>query len=440
MAATCCLTNGSDEPLPKIRRVPVQNKVTVVLGTQWGDEGKGKVVDLLATEADIVCRVQVFCCCKYILMLSWLCYVLHPILTHIGCSGISIQSAGLVERFETRKLMRLTWWRENLIVSDRAHIVFGFHQKIDGLLEAMKGHGKLGTTKKGIGPTYSSKAGRMGLRVSDLMGSQEGFEKKFRALAELYQQQFPDLEINIDEELENYKTYKVELQPMVKDVVHYMNEQIHSNDNKTILIEGANATMLDIDFGTYPYVTSSNCTVGGVCTGLGIPPCSVGDVVGIVKAYTSRVGAGPFPTEQLNEIGDTLQKVGHEFGVTTGRPRRCGWLDLVIVKYSHVLNNLTSVAITKLDILDGFDEIKIGVAYKHNGKPLPLFPASLEVLSEVEVDYITMPGWGTPTSECRKYEDLPKNAKKYLSTIQEILNVPVKWVGVGQSRSAIIKL
>nr|XP_026695136.1 adenylosuccinate synthetase isozyme 2 isoform X1 [Ciona intestinalis] len=304
----------------------------------------------------------------------------------------------------------------------------------------MKGHGKLGTTKKGIGPTYSSKAGRMGLRVSDLMGSQEGFEKKFRALAELYQQQFPDLEINIDEELENYKTYKVELQPMVKDVVHYMNEQIHSNDNKTILIEGANATMLDIDFGTYPYVTSSNCTVGGVCTGLGIPPCSVGDVVGIVKAYTSRVGAGPFPTEQLNEIGDTLQKVGHEFGVTTGRPRRCGWLDLVIVKYSHVLNNLTSVAITKLDILDGFDEIKIGVAYKHNGKPLPLFPASLEVLSEVEVDYITMPGWGTPTSECRKYEDLPKNAKKYLSTIQEILNVPVKWVGVGQSRSAIIKL
>uniref|UniRef100_H2YFX0 Adenylosuccinate synthetase n=1 Tax=Ciona savignyi TaxID=51511 RepID=H2YFX0_CIOSA len=422
---------------PKIRRVPVQNKVTVVLGTQWGDEGKGKVVDLLATEADIVCRVQGGNNAGHTVVVKDQIYDFHLLPSGIinkDCKAVI--GNGVVIGFPPG----LTWWKENLIVSDRAHIVFSFHQQIDGLLEAMKGHGKLGTTKKGIGPTYSSKAGRMGLRVSDLVGSEAGFETKFRALAELYQQQFPDLQIDIEAQLELYKGYKAQLQPLVKDVVHYMNEEINSTEKKRILVEGANATMLDIDFGTYPYVTSSNCTVGGVCTGLGIPPNSVGDVVGIVKAYTTRVGSGPFPTEQQNSIGQTMQKVGHEFGVTTGRLRRCGWLDLMIVKYSHVLNNLTSIAVTKLDILDGFDEIKIGVAYKHNGKTLPLFPASLEILSEVEVDYVTMPGWSVPTSECRRYEDLPVNARNYINKIQEILQVPVKWIGVGQSRTAIIKL
>ncbi|KAL7978180.1 hypothetical protein Chor_005167 [Crotalus horridus] len=292
---------------------PAGNRVTVVLGAQWGDEGKGKVVDLLSLDADLVCRCQ------------------------------RQQQAGK----------------------------------------------NLGTTKKGIGPAYASKASRTGLRICDLLADFNEFSKKFKALAQHYKASYPTLNINTEAELEQLKIYAEKIRPLVKDGVYFMYQALHGPPKK-ILVEGANAALLDIDFGTYPFVTSSNCTVGGVCTGLGIPPHYIGKVYGVVKAYTTRVGVGTFPTEQNNEIGEMLQARGREFGVTTGRKRRCGWLDLVLVKYAHRINGFSALAVTKLDILDDFEEIKVGVEYHLDGEQIPYFP--------------------------------------------------VKWIGVGKSRKSIIKL
>ncbi|KAF9898689.1 phosphoribosylaminoimidazole carboxylase ade2, partial [Lobosporangium transversale] len=230
--------------------------------------------------------------------------------------------------------------------------------------------------------------------------------------------------------------YAEKLKPYVIDSVYYLNKAI--KDKKKVLVEGANALMLDLDWGTYPYVTSSNTTIGGVCTGLGIPPQTISKTIGVVKAYTTRVGGGPFPTEQLNEIGEYLQSVGFEVGVTTGRKRRCGWLDMVVVNYSTIINGYTSLSISKLDVLDQLDEIKIGVAYKVDGKLLEGFPANLSLLENVEVIYETFPGWKTDISKCRQFEDLPANAQKYIRRIEEICGVPVEWIGVGVDRDDMV--
>uniref|UniRef100_A0A3B4BGZ0 Adenylosuccinate synthetase n=2 Tax=Periophthalmus magnuspinnatus TaxID=409849 RepID=A0A3B4BGZ0_9GOBI len=229
------------------------------------------------------------------------------------------------------------------------------------------------------------------------------------------------------------------IKPMVRDGVHFMHEALHGSPKK-ILVEGANAALLDIDFGTYPFVTSSNCTVGGVCTGLGMPPQNVGEVYGVVKAYTTRVGIGAFPTEQSNETGELLQTRGKEVGVTTGRKRRCGWLDLVLVKYAHMINGFTAIALTKLDILDVLPEIKVGVNYKVDGEAIPHFPANQEVLQRVEVEYETLPGWNSDTSAARSFDELPENARKYVQYIENHVEVPVKWIGVGKSRESMIQL
>ncbi|XP_041921320.1 adenylosuccinate synthetase isozyme 2 isoform X2 [Alosa sapidissima] len=250
---------------------------------------------------------------------------------------------------------------------------------------------------------------------------------------------YPTLEIDIDGELEKLKTYVERLKPMVRDGVYFMHEALHGPPKK-ILVEGANAALLDIDFGTYPFVTSSNCTVGGVCTGLGMPPQNVGEVYGVVKAYTTRVGIGAFPSEQSNEIGELLQTRGGEVGVTTGRKRRCGWLDLVLIKYAHMINGFTALALTKLDILDVLAEIKVGVAYKVDGEDIPHFPANQEVLHRVEVQYETLPGWNSDTSAVRTFEELPENAQKYVRYVEEHLGVPVKWIGVGKARESMIQL
>eukprot|EP00112_Aurelia_sp_Birch-Aquarium-sp1_P011469 Seg2411.2 transcript_id=Seg2411.2/GoldUCD/mRNA.D3Y31 product="Adenylosuccinate synthetase" protein_id=Seg2411.2/GoldUCD/D3Y31 len=312
------------------------------------------------------------------------------------------------------------------------------HQTVDGLLEELRGKKSIGTTKRGIGPTYATKALRNGLRVCDLVGNFDIFAEKFKSLVNYHKQLFPAVDVDVNSELETYKGFAERLRPMVKDTVVVLNESLRSG--KKILIEGANATMLDLDFGTYPFVTSSTCTVGGPLTGLGIPAREINEIIGIVKAYTTRVGSGTLPTELTDEIGEKLQQTGHEFGTTTGRPRRCGWLDLVVVNYAHMLNGFTSIALTKLDVLDDLDEIKIGIAYKYRGGRLPSFPASMEVLAEVEVEYITLPGWKTNIRDVRKYSDLPKNAQTYVQKIQELLGIPVQWVGVGQSRAAIISL
>ncbi|XP_060099623.1 adenylosuccinate synthetase isozyme 2 isoform X2 [Heteronotia binoei] len=392
------------------------NKVTVVLGAQWGDEGKGKVVDLLAQDADIVCRCQGGNNAGHTVVVDSVEYdfhllpsgIINPKVTAFIGNGVVIHLPGLFEEAEknVKKGKGLEGWEKRLIISDRAHIVFDFHQAADGIQEQQR---------------------------------QEQAGKKFKVLANQYKSIYPTLEIDIEGELKRLKGYIERIKPMVRDGVYFMYEALHGPPKK-ILVEGANAALLDIDFGTYPFVTSSNCTVGGVCTGLGIPPQNVGEVYGVVKAYTTRVGIGAFPTEQDNEIGELLQTRGKEVGVTTGRKRRCGWLDLVLLRYAHMINGFTALALTKLDILDVFPEIKVGIAYKINDKMIPHFPANQEVLNKVEVQYETLPGWNRDISNARTFDDLPVHAQNYVRFIEMELGVPVKWIGVGKSRESMIRL
>jgi adenylosuccinate synthase len=310
---------------------------------------------------------------------------------------------------------------------------------VDGLQESSRGKQLIGTTKKGIGPTYSSKATRNGIRVIDLVHDFDVFTEKYKNLAGYFMKRYPDLAIDIEKDLATYKEYSDVIRPMVVDTVTFMNKQL-KDKSKRILIEGANATMLDIDFGTYPMVTSSNCSVGSVCTGLGVPPRHLKEIIGVVKAYLTRVGSGCFPTEAEPALSEELRTRGGEFGVTTGRPRRCGWLDMVMLRYANMVNGFTAVAITKLDILDSFTEIKIGVEYKKNGKVLDYFPASQEDFKGIEVEYVTLPGWQSDTCHCRQFSELPPNAQAYIRKVEELLEVPVKWVGVGKDRNSIIQL
>ncbi|KAK6479180.1 adenylosuccinate synthetase isozyme 1 B [Huso huso] len=426
------------------------NKVIVVLGAQWGDEGKGKVVDLLATESDLICRCQGGNNAGHTVVVEGKEYDFHLLpsgiinqkaISLIG-NGVVIHLPGLFEEGDKNEKKGLKDWQKRLIISDRAHIVFDFHQKVDGLqeVERQEQDGKnIGTTKKGIGPTYSSKAARTGLRVCDLLADFKDFSSRFKQLAQQHQSMFPSLEVDIDGQLKKLKEYAERIRPMVRDGVYFMYEAIHGPPKK-ILVEGANAALLDIDFGTYPFVTSSNCTVGGVCTGLGIPPLNIGDVYGVVKAYTTRVGIGAFPTEQNNDVGELLQTRGHEVGVTTGRKRRCGWLDLVILRYANMINGFTALALTKLDILDVMDEIKVGIAYKLNGKRIPYFPANQEVLQRLEVDYETLPGWKSDITAARKWDDLPPKAQNYIRFVENHIGVPIKWVGVGKARESMIQM
>ncbi|XP_016417670.1 adenylosuccinate synthetase isozyme 2-like [Sinocyclocheilus rhinocerous] len=398
----------------------VGNKVTVVLGAQWGDEGKGKVVDLLAQDADMVCRCQGGNNAGHTVVVDSVEYdfhllpsgIINPMVTAFIGNGVVIHLPGLFEEAEknVRKGKGLEGWENRLIISDRAHIVFDFHQAVDGIQEQER----------------QQQAGKKNVFTLTHLASQ-------------YKSMYPSLEIDVDGELEKLKTYVDRIKPMVRDGVFFMYEALHG-PSKKILVEGANAALLDIDFGTYPFVTSSNCTVGGVCTGLGMPPQNVGEVYGVVKAYTTRVGIGAFPTEQNNEIGELLQTRGKEVGVTTGRKRRCGWLDLVLIKYAHMINGFTALALTKLDILDVLPEIKVGVAYKVDGEIIPHFPANQEVLQKVEVQYETLPGWKTDTSAARTFEELPENAQKYACYIEDHSGVPVKWIGVGKSRESMIQL
>uniref|UniRef100_A0A4W5P2W7 Adenylosuccinate synthetase n=1 Tax=Hucho hucho TaxID=62062 RepID=A0A4W5P2W7_9TELE len=411
--------NTSTEP--HVARPNIGNRVTVVLGAQWGDEGKGKVVDLLAQDADIVCRCQGGNNAGHTVVVDSVEYDFH------------LLPSGIINPKVTAFIV---------CPSLPPPTVFDFHQAVDGVQEQQRQEqaGKnLGTTKKGIGPVYSAKAARSGLRICDLMSDFTQFSERFKVLASQYQSMYPTLVIDIDGELSKLRDYVEKVKPMVRDGVFYMYEALHGPP-KNILVEGANAALLDIDFGTYPFVTSSNCTVGGVCTGLGMPPQNVGEVYGVVKAYTTRVGIGAFPSEQFNDIGELLQTRGKEVGVTTGRKRRCGWLDLVLIKYAHMINGFTALALTKLDILDVLPEIKVGVSYSVDGENIPNFPANQEVLQSVEVQYDTLPGWNSDTSAARTFDELPENAQKYVRYIEEHLGVPVKWIGVGKSRESMIQI
>uniref|UniRef100_A0A674C1R5 Adenylosuccinate synthetase n=1 Tax=Salmo trutta TaxID=8032 RepID=A0A674C1R5_SALTR len=456
MSHKSCYTNpGTGGKRPRNDK---GNKVTVVLGAQWGDEGKGKVVDLLATESDIICRCQGGNNAGHTVVVDGMEYDFHLLPSGIINSkavsvignGVVIHLPGLLEEAEKNEKKGLKDWEKRLIISDRIHLshslsccshvpmtcsavvfmLFDFHQAVDGLQEIQRQaqDGKnIGTTKKGIGPTYSSKASRTGLRICDLLDDFKEFSTRFKNLAQQYQAMFPTLVVDVEGQLKKLKEYAERIRPMVRDGVYFMYDAINGPPKK-ILVEGANAALLDIDFGTYPFVTSSNCTVGGVCTGLGIPPLNIGDVYGVVKAYTTRVGIGAFPTEQLN-VRDLYW-----------RKRRCGWLDLVILRYANMINGFTAFALTKLDILDVMDEIKVGVSYKLKGKKIPYFPANMDVLQKVEVEYEKLPGWKSDTSACRKWEDLPVKAQNYVRFVENHVGVPIKWVGVGKARESMIQM
>jgi adenylosuccinate synthase len=324
-----------------------------------------------------------------------------------------------------------------VFLSDRAHLVFDFHQAVDGALEHKLGRHKIGTTKKGIGPAYASKMSRNGIRVGDLR-EWDYFEQRFRALAEHHMQSYQGLEIDIEEELKYYKNIAPIVLSMTCDTIELTNQKYMEGEK--ILVEGANATMLDIDFGTYPFVTSSNPSVGSVLTGLGVSPKKLRGIYGTVKSYCTRVGEGPFPTELDTDtgIGEHLSRVGQEFGTTTGRSRRCGWLDLPQLKYSALINGFTSLNLTKIDVLTGLDTISLGVAYRYKGQYLTTMPASLAELKDVEVEYEVMPGWKENITHCRTFEELPANCKSYILRIEEIVGVPIRWIGVGPNRLDVI--
>jgi len=422
--------------------------VTAVLGAQWGDEGKGKLVDILSADADICARFaggnnaghtiivpigpnRVPTTFAFHLLPSGL---INPKVTGIIGPGVVVHLPSFFEEFDILQAHGLDC-AGRLFISDRAHLVFDFHQIVDGLKEVELGGSSIGTTKKGIGPAYSAKASRSGLRVHHLFDP--AFADKFRKIVEGRYKRYGHFEYDTEGEIERYKGLADRLRPFVIDSVVYIHEALGAG--KRILVEGANALMLDIDYGTYPYVTSSSTSVGGICTGLGIPPRRIGKVIGVVKAYTTRVGGGPFPTEQLNEIGVHLQEVGHEYGTTTGRRRRCGWLDLVVMKYSCLINGYDALNLTKLDILDDLDEIKVAVKYVVDGKELAGFPANLEVLARAEVSYAILPGWKTSIAAVSSYDDLPENCQKYITFIEEYLKAPIEWIGVGPERGNMIR-
>ncbi|KAK8073933.1 hypothetical protein PG994_004832 [Apiospora phragmitis] len=352
----------------------------------------------------------------------------------------------------------LTGVRDRIKVSDRAQVNLDLHAAVDGLEEVELGTRAIGTTGRGIGPSYATKASRSGIRVHDIL-DEEKFNRMIRQLASGYKKRYGDLlKYDVEEEISRFNEYRKDLKKYMVDGIKFMNDVVKANKN--ILIEGANALMLDLDYGSYPYVTSSNAGLGGVITGLALNPFKITEVVGVVKAYTTRVGGGPFPTEDTGEAGTKLQEIGREWGVSTGRKRRCGWLDLVVVKYSTSVNHYTSLNLTKLDCLDTFEEIRVAVGYRdpktgevstlwhpwttkagrtdERSQELDSFPASLEFLEQVEVIYKTFKGWQKPTTNVKTFEDLPQKAREYIEFIEGFVGVKVKWIGTGPDREAMI--
>ncbi|OMJ72516.1 hypothetical protein SteCoe_29038 [Stentor coeruleus] len=417
------------------------SQVCAVVGSQWGDEGKGKLVDILARDYDIIGRFNGGANAGHTVIVGGNkfgfhllpCGVLYPKTLNVLGNGVVMHFQTMLEEIEQVEKAGIKC-RDRIFISDRAHIVTDWHLEADGAQEKSMKSGGIGTTKRGIGPTYSSKMMRIGLRVGDLL-HWETFKDKYLNMAEFYKRAY-GLQVDGAKELDTLEKIRDQIKPMIVDSVYMIGESLQKG--KRILAEGANALMLDIDYGSYPYVTSSSTGVAGACTGLGIPPSKIQTVIGIVKAYTTRVGAGPFPTEITGGVGEHLQTKGKEFGVTTGRKRRCGWLDLNVVKYTHMINNYTSVNITKLDILDELPEIWLGVGYKLNGVNLKSMPSSLEDLSKVEVEYEKLPGWKTDTSKCTNWNDLPQQAKNYIDRVSKILGIPVTWVGTGPKRENML--
>lgn len=414
---------------------------TVIVGAQWGDEGKGKVIDIYTRKADIIVRYQGGNNAGHTVVIGKDSFVLHLIpsgILHKGkiCvigNGVVVDPKALLEEIATLESKGIKIGTRLLISAD-AHVIFPYHRKLDELREAKKKK-KIGTTKRGIGPCYADKVARLGIRFVDLLNEKvfkdklnENLDEKNPIFSKIYNVEG----YSFDELCEEYTGYADRIKKYICDTKVFLNEAI--GKRKRVLFEGAQGTLLDVDHGTYPFVTSSNSTSGGASTGTGVGPNRMDKVIGVVKAYTTRVGEGPFPTEFSDDLMDRIRTKGKEFGATTGRPRRCGWFDSIVVKHSVMVNGIDEIVVTKLDVLDDLDSLKICTAYKCDGRIYKDFPSDIEVLSNCEPLYEELPGWNKDTTGITSYSRLPKNAKSYLKRVQKLLNTKIVLISVGSER------
>ncbi len=416
-------------------------QVCVVLGAQWGDEGKGKLVDILAEKYDIIARATGGANAGHTIYTSAGKFVFHLVPSGMfHRSKICVMGNGMVVHFPTlleeMEVLKKAGVKIDgrLLLSERAHIVFDYHKKIDQMQEELKGSAKVGTTGRGIGPAYANKTTRIGIRCGELRNF-DSFSAHYRQNLEMLKKMY-GFSHDGSAELKELKKIAKVIVPLIADTSLFLDNAFKKK--KSILLEGANGTLLDIDHGTYPFVTSSNASIGGIITGSGIAANRINNVVGIMKAYFTRVGSGPFPTELNDALGEKIRTIGAEFGATTGRPRRCGWFDAVAAKYAVRINGLDAINLTKLDVLSGIPKIKIGVAYKYKGKRISEFPDEIEILEKCSVAYEEVQGWSENIAGAKKIAALPANCKKYIARLEKLIGVPVKFIGTGQKREEMI--
>ncbi|NLO20015.1 MAG: adenylosuccinate synthase [Ignavibacteria bacterium] len=420
--------------------------VTLIAGSQWGDEGKGKLVDLLSQNMDIVARYQGGANAGHTIVLGDKQYILHLIPSGIlspntKCvigNGVALDPVALINEIKMLAEHNISV-EGRLFISHKAHLIMPYHKLIDQASESFKGNMSIGTTGRGIGPAYIDKSKRSGIRIVDLLDRdslakkiKDNLDEKNLLITRVYENKALDSDQIISEYLEFDKL----LDPYIKDTTYLLNRAI--KEGKNLLLEGAQGALLDLDHGTYPFVTSSNPTSGGACTGLGLPPTAIDRIIGVVKAYCTRVGNGPFPTEQDNEAGQKLRDIGNEYGATTGRPRRCGWLDLVALKYSVMINGISEIALTKLDVLDSFDEIKVCYEYDLNGKRICTFPSDIPTLNAIKPIYKTLSGWGRSLKGIKEKKDFPKEALNFFELIEEYSEAKIKIVSISPDRNDTI--
>ncbi|RJQ39917.1 MAG: adenylosuccinate synthase [Nitrospiraceae bacterium] len=420
--------------------------VVVIVGAQWGDEGKGKIVDVLTEKADAVARYQGGHNAGHTVVINNEKFVLHIIpsgILHKGkaCiigSGVVVEPKSLIEEMDGLIKRGIDIGR-NLFLSKSSHLIMPYHAAIEREQEQLKGSKKIGTTGKGIGPAYVDKTARTGIRAGELLYPEifkEKLKNNLTGVNHLLKALYKAPAFDVDEIYSEYMKYAERLSVYIADTDVIVNRMI--DENKNLLLEGAQGTLLDVDHGTYPYVTSSSAAAGGACIGLGVGPTKISSVIGIVKAYTTRVGEGPFPTEIKDSLGEKIREKGGEYGATTGRPRRCGWLDMVALRYAVRINGFSGIVLTKLDILDGLEKIKICTAYKHKGKLYEEFPKELNILEKCEPVYEEVNGWKENTGGAKSLEKLPAAAQEYIKRIENMLNVKVKIISSGQKRDELI--
>jgi adenylosuccinate synthase len=414
-----------------------------VLGAQWGDEGKGKIVDMLTPHFSAVARYQgghnaghtVYVHGRKFVLHLIPSGILHPGVTCIIGNGVVIDPQALFKEVDELAKMGIDV-AGRLLVSEKAHVILPYHRELDILSEARRGERKIGTTSRGIGPAYEDKIGRRGIRICDVLGDRAALADAVRENVSARNRVIKDSTLDWTPVFDQLVAFGERLRPWASDVSLFLTNMIA--EGRGVMFEGAQATLLDIDHGTYPFVTSSNASVGGVCTGLGVPPRAIGAVLGVAKAYTTRVGEGPLPTELHGALADRLRESGQEYGASTGRPRRCGWYDAVVVRYSARINGLDALALTKLDVLDGLHEVHICTGYRTNGATISEFPADLRLLAGAEPVYETLPGWSTPTRGVTEFHQLPPEARRYIARLEEVSGVPCAIISTGSDRAETI--